>query len=135
MLRSRKAVGFLNSLAFNSSGTAVAAGVHEGTAATWDTRALRPTPLPAPGGDVTGATFSRDGNLLLVTSVASASLWDRTLRRVILELPQSPDIRAAFSPDASLIVLAGRSRLQVLRCDACAPLRELIRRAKSLLPA
>jgi WD40 repeat protein len=135
-LRSRAATtGSVNSLAFNRAGTAIATGGQRGTATTWDTRTLTPTELHAPGGEVTGATFSRGGNLLLVTSGASASLWDRTLRRVILELPQTPDARAELSPDASRIVIAGATRLEALRCDACASLRALERRAHSLLPA
>ena len=80
-------------------------------------------------------TFSRDGGLLLVTSGSIARLWDPTLRRVVLELPGTPGVRAELSPDASKIVIAGGTRLEVRRCDACAPLGELVRRARSLLPA
>jgi WD40 repeat protein len=125
----------VNSVAFNHAGTAIATGGQKGAVRTWDTPTLTPTPLRAPAGEVTGTTFSRGGDLLLVTAGSSARLWDRTLSRVILELPQSPGVRAEFSPDSRRIVIAGKTRLEVLRCDACASLGALRRRAQSLLPS
>ena len=125
----------VKSLAFDRAGDLIATGGQRGTTITWDARTLESTPLRAPGGDITSATFSPDGNLVLVTSGATTRLWDRTLPRVVIELPQTPDARAELSPDGSRIVIAGRRRLQVVRCDACAPLPELERRARSLLPA
>jgi WD40 repeat protein len=125
----------VNSVAFNRAGTAIATGGQKGAIRTWDARTLTPTQLRAPGGEVTGTTFSRGGDLLLVTAGSSARLWDRTLSRVILELPQTPGVRAEFSPDSRRIAIAGQTRLEVLRCDACAPLHALVQRAWSLLPS
>ena len=125
----------VKSLAFDREGELIATGGQRGTTITWDARTLEPTPLRAPGGDITGASFSPDGNLVLVTSGATTRLWDRTLPRVIVELPQTPAARAELSRDGSQIVIAGKTRLQVVPCDACAPLPELERRARSLLPA
>jgi WD40 repeat protein len=134
-MRSRRTTfEVVNSVQFSRAGTAIATGGQKGAIRTWDTRTLTPTPLRAPGGEVTGATFSGGGDLLLVTTGSSARLWDRTLSRVILELPQTPGVRAEFSPDSSRIVIAGKTRLEVLRCDACAPVAALKRRAQSLLP-
>ena len=55
--------------------------------------------------------------------------------RVVVELPRSPDVRAEFSPDGRRIVLAGRTRLEVLTCVPCLPLTTLEERAQALLPA
>ena len=112
----------VKSLAFDRAGELIATGGQRGTTIAWDARTLEPTPLRAPGGDITSATFSPDGDLVLVTSGATTRLWDRTLPRVIVELPQTPDARAELSRDGSRIVIAGKTRLQVVRCDACAPL-------------
>jgi WD40 repeat protein len=136
MLRSRRATnGFVNSLAFDRTGTAIATGGQRGPATTWDAGTLTPSVLQTPEGAVTGTTFSRDSDFLLVTAGATATLWDRRLRRVVVELPRTPNVRAELSPDGSRIVVAGAMLLEVLRCDACAPLDELERRARSLLPA
>ena len=61
---------------------------------------------------------------MLVTSGATTTLWDPTLPRVVVVLPQTPAARAELSPDGSRIVIAGKNRLQVVACDACAPLPE-----------
>ena len=129
--------GAVNSLAFDRSGTVIAAAEQEGMTL-WDMRRVKATTLRTPGGEVMGATFSRDGNLVLVTAGSSATLWDWrdfTQARPIVELPPTAGARAEFSPDGRRIVLAGRSRLEVIRCDACAPLDAQMRRARSLLPA
>ena len=123
----------MKSLAFDRAGELIATGGQRGTTITWDARTLKPTPLRAPGGDITGATFSPDGNLVLVTSGATTRLWDRTLPRVIVELPQTPDARAELSPDGSRIVIAGRT------APPGRPLRRLCaatraRAARSLAP-
>ena len=126
--------GVVTTLAFSSGGGVIATGGQRGTAVTWDGRKLARTPLHAFGGGISGATFSPAGGLLLVTSEKKARLWDRTLRRVVLELPSAQGVRAEFSPDGSQIVIAGRTRLEVLPCIACLPVTELERRARSLLP-
>lgn len=136
MLGSRPAAnGPVSSLAFDRAGTAIATGGQRGPASTWDSRTLTPAVLQTPEGAVTGTTFSRDGNFLLVTAEATATLWDRTLRRVVVELPRTRNVRAELSPDGRRIVVAGATLLEALPCDACAPLDELERRARSLLPA
>ena len=56
----------MNSLAFDRTGTLIAAGEQQGTSV-WDTRTGKATALQAPGDDVSSATFSRNGNLVLVT--------------------------------------------------------------------
>ena len=136
-LRSAQAPGgAVNTVAFDRAGRTIVTGGQKGTAVTWDARTLTPTLLRAPGGQVTGAAFGgRDGDLVLVTAGATARLWDRTLPRVIVALPSTPDVHAELSPDGSRIVIAGKTRLEVLRCDACASLEALERRARSLLPA
>jgi WD40 repeat protein len=125
----------VSSLEFNRDGTTIATGGQKGTAATWDTRALTPTRLRAFGGQISGTTFSPGGDLLLVTSEATARLWDWRLRRVVLELPRTPAVRGEFSPDGSRIVIAGKTRLEVVACYACLPLKKLEQRARALLPA
>jgi WD40 repeat protein len=135
-LRRREvADGVANSLEFNRAGTKIATGGKAGTAAVWDTRTLRATPLRAFGGSISGATFSPDGDVLLVTSEAAARLWDWKLRRVLVELPRTPGVRGEFSPDGSRIVIAGKTQLQVVPCYACLPLEKLEQRARSLLPS
>jgi hypothetical protein len=57
------------------------------------------------------------------------------LRRVVVELPRTGDVRAEFSPDGSRIVIAGRTRVEVIPCYACMPLAKLEQRARSLMPA
>ena len=126
--------GAVNSLAFDRTGTVIAAGEQKGTTV-WDTRAGKETALLAPGDEVSSATFNRDGNLVLVTAGSRTTLWDWAQARVIADLPSTSAARAAFSPDGRWIVLAGRSRLELVRCEACAPLEEQMRRARSLLPA
>ena len=125
----------VNTVAFDRAGKAIATGAQTGTATAWDARMLTATPLRALGGEVTGATFSPNGGLVLVTSGVTARLWDQALRRVIVELPRTRDVQAEFSPDGSRIVVAGATRLEVLRCDACASLDALQERARTLLPS
>ena len=72
---------------------------------------------------------------MLVTSGDTARLWSWTLRRVLVDLPGTGDIRAEFSPDGSQIVVAGKTRLEVMPCVPCLPLKKLEERAESLLPA
>jgi WD40 repeat protein len=135
-VRSRRTIGGpVTSLAFDRTGTGIVTGGQRGTASLWDTRTLTQRPLPAARDTVTAVTFSRYGNLVLVAAEAAASLWGRKLLRVILDLPQTPAIHAALSPDARWMVVAGATRLEILRCYACAPLGELVQHAKSLLPA
>ena len=50
--------GAVSSIAFDRTGTAIVTGGQKGTAFVWDARTLSPTPLPAPGGQVIGASFS-----------------------------------------------------------------------------
>jgi WD40 repeat protein len=125
----------VNTVAFSGDGAAIVTGAQSGIATVWDMRTLTATPLRAFGGEVTGATFSPRGDLVLVTSGVTARLWDPALQRVIVELPRTPNVRAEFSPDGSRIVIAGTTRLEVLRCDACGSLDVLRDRANSLLPA
>jgi WD40 repeat protein len=125
----------VNGVRFNPKGTAIVTGGQSGTTTTWDVRTLTPTELRAFGGEITGAAFSPRGDLLLVTSGVTARLWDLTLRRVVVELPHTADVRAEFSPDGRKIVIAGKSRLQVVSCWACLPLKQLEERARALLPA
>jgi WD40 repeat protein len=124
----------VTSLEFDRSGTMIATGDQKGTAATWDIRTLGATRLRAFGGEVSGATFSPGGGLLLVTAGVTARLWDWRLRRVVVELPSTANVRGEFSPDGSRIVVAGRTRLEVVPCYACLPLQKLRQRARSLLP-
>ena len=134
--RSKRATdGFVNSLAFSPSGSAVALGGQTGTASLWDFRTLRHTLLRAFGGEISGVSFSPDGNYVLVTSGATARLWDRTLRRVLEELPRTGDVRADFSPDGRWIVMTGTKRVELLPCIPCLPPKQLEDRARSLLPA
>jgi WD40 repeat protein len=121
-------------LEFNRKGTAIVTGGQSGTTTTWDVRTLTPTELRAFGGEITGATFSPGGDLLLVTSGVTARLWDLTLRRVVVELPRTVGVRAEFSPDGRKIVIAGKTRLEVVSCIACLPLKEVEERARALLP-
>jgi WD40 repeat protein len=125
----------VTSLAFSRTGGALALGGQTGTSSIWDLRTLEQTPLRAFGGAISGVSFSPDGEFVLVTSGATARLWDRTLRRVLVELPRTGNVRAEFSPDGSRIVVAGAKRLEVLPCIPCLPLSELAERARSLLPA
>jgi WD40 repeat protein len=133
--REQHVTGAVNSLEFDRDGTTIATGGQKGTAATWDTRTLRPTRLRAFGGQISGATFSPGGDLLLVTSEAAARLWDWRLRRIVVELPRTAAVRGEFSPDGSRIVIAGKTRLEVVACYACLPLKKLEQRGRALLPA
>ena len=129
--------GAVHRIAFDRGGMAMVTGGQKGTTVVWDTRTLRPTRLSAAGGQVTGARFGgRDGDLLLVTAeqAAAAKLWDWNGRRVVVELPPTKGAEADFSPNGKWIVLAGKTRLEALRCDSCAPLPGLEQRARSLLP-
>jgi WD40 repeat protein len=125
----------VSSLEFSPTGGAIALGGQTGTASMWDVRTLTPTRLRAFGGEITGVTFSPGGDFVLVTSGVTARLWDRSLRRVLLELPRTGNVRAEFSPDGSQIVIAGKTRLEVLPCVPCLPPEDLEQRARSLLPA
>jgi WD40 repeat protein len=125
----------VSSLEFDRVGAAIVTGGQSGTTTTWDVRTLTPRELRASGGEITGTTFSPRGDLLMVTSGATARLWDLTLRRVVLELPRTPAVRAEFSPDGRKIVIAGKTRLEVVPCWACLPLEQLKERARTLLPA
>jgi WD40 repeat protein len=127
--------GAVNSVSYDRAGTTIATGGRDGTVSLWNARTLTHTKLQAPGGQVTSATFSPDGRLVLVTYGSVTRLWDRRLGRVLLELPPTPDASAEFSPDGQSIVLAGGDRLEILRCYACMPLDALERHARSLLPA
>jgi WD40 repeat protein len=125
----------VSSLEFDRVGAAIVTGGQSGTTTTWAVRTLTSTELRAFGGEITGATFSPGGDLLLVTSGVTARLWDLTLHRVVIELPRTPDVRAEFSPDGRRIVIAGKTRLEVVSCWACLPLQQLEKRARALLPA
>jgi WD40 repeat protein len=135
--RGRATDDSVTTVAFNRTGTAIATGGQRGAVTVWDVRprTLAPTPLRAFGGEVTGVSFSPDGDLVLVTSGVTARLWDRRLQRVIIELPRTREVRAEFSPDGRRIVIAGKTRLEMIRCDACGSLDVLGERARSLLPA
>lgn len=125
----------VTSLEFSPAGGALALGGQTGTSSIWNLQTLTPTQLRAFGGAISGVAFSPDGNFVLATSGATARLWDRTLRRVLVELPRTANVRAEFSPDGSRIVIAGTKRLQVLPCIPCLPQEKLKERARSLLPA
>ena len=123
----------VNVLAYDATGTAIATGGQKGTRI-WDARTLASRTLQAPGGAVTSVQFSPDGSLVLIASGSVRRLWDRALRRVVLELPRVRDARAELSPDATKLVVAGDAQLEIRDCAACARLGELVRRARSLLP-
>jgi WD40 repeat protein len=125
----------VRSLEFSPTGTAVAVGGQTGTTSIWNVRTFGATPLRAFGGEITGVTFSPGGEFVLVTSGDTARLWSWTLRRVVVELPGTGGIRAEFSPDGSQIVVAGKTRLEVIPCVPCLPLEKLEERAESLLPS
>ena len=138
-LRSAQAPGgAVIRIAFDRTGTVIVTGGQRGTAVVWDARTLAPTPLSAPGGQVTGARFGgHDDGLVLVTAeqTPTARLWDWKQQRVLVELPPTNGTQAEFSPDGSRIVIAGKTRLEDLRCDACQALGELVRLAHELLPS
>jgi WD40 repeat protein len=125
----------VSSLEFSPAGGAIALGGQAGTASIWRTRTLTGTVLRAFGGQITGTTVSPGGDFVLVTSESTARLWDRSLRRVIAELPGTGDVRGEFSPDGTRIVIAGAKRLEVLPCIPCLPQQRLEEKARSLLPA
>ncbi len=128
----------MNAIAFDPTGTKIVTGGQKGTTVVWDARTLEPARLSAPGGQVTGARFGgADGDLVLVTAeqARAARLWDWRRQRFVADLPPTGGAQAEFSPDGSLILVAGKSVLEVLPCDACAPLDALEERARSLLPA
>ena len=138
-LRSAQAPGgAVIRIAFDRTGTVIVTGGQRGTAVVWDARTLAPTPLSAPGGQVTGTALGgHDDDLVLVTAeqTPTARLWDWKQQRVLVGLPPTNGIQAEFSPSGSRIVIAGKTRLEVLRCDACQPLAELERLAHALLPS
>jgi WD40 repeat protein len=125
----------VRSLEFSPTGVAIAVGGQTGTTSIWNARTRKSTRLRAFGGEITGVTFSPGGDFVLVTSGDTARLWAWRLRRVLVELPRTRDVRAEFSPDGSQIVIAGKTRLEVLPCIPCLPQDELEERARSLLPA
>jgi WD40 repeat protein len=125
----------VTSLEFSPAGGVLALGGQTGTSSIWNLRTLTPTQLRAFGGEISGVTFSPDGNFVLVTSGTTARLWDRTLRRVLVELPRTGNVQAEFSPDGHRIAIAGTNRLEVLPCIPCLPQEKLEERARSLLPA
>ena len=66
---------------------------------------------------------------MIVTSKDhDARLWDWARARVLVEYPNTKNVRAEFSPDGRWIVLAGKTRLEAVRCYARAPLDDLERR-------
>ncbi len=138
-LRSAKASGRgVNRIAFDRTGAVIATGGQRGNAVVWDARTLSPTPLSAPGGQVTGARFGgHDGGLMLVTAeqTPTARLWDWKQQRVLVLLSPTDGAQAEFSPDGNQIVVAGKTRLEELRCEACLALDELVRLAQTLLPS
>ena len=135
-LRSREAPGgAVSSIAFDGTGSALVIGGQKGTAYVWDARRRLPIALPGTGGEVIGASFSPDDNLVIVTSRDhDARLWDWARARVLAEYPNTKNVRAEFSPDGRWIVLAGKTRLEAVRCYACAQLEDLEQRGRSLLP-
>ena len=91
--------------------------------------------LPGPGGEVIGASFSGPTTTCVVTAerprrealgLGAGARARRTSRH--------EDMRAEFSPDGSWIVIAGKTRLEAVRCYACAQLEDLEQRGRSLLP-
>jgi WD40 repeat protein len=125
----------ITSVGYDAAGTAIATVGQDDTARIWSARTLGETTLRSPGGAVTSARFSPDGRFVLVSSGSTTRLWDREMRRIVLELPRTPHARPGFSPDGRNIVLAGDTRLVVDRCYACLPLDALVRHARTLLPA
>ena len=53
---------------------------------------------------------------------------------MLVELPRTGDVRAEFSPDGSQIVIAGKTRLEVMPCIPCLPLKTLEERASRSCP-
>ena len=127
--------GTVSAVGFNRAGTAIVTGGQMGRVTTWDASTLAATPLTTTEDSVTGAGLSRGAHLVLVSAGASAALWDRTVGRLVVEFPQTPDARVEFSPDEKWIALAGKTRLEVVRCYACMSTARLEQRARSLLPA
>lgn len=138
-LRSAQAPGgAVIRIAFDRTGDVIVTGGQRGTAVVWDARTLAPTPLSAPGGQVTGARFGgHDGDLVLVTAeqTPTSRLWAWKQQRILVGLPPTNNPQADFSRDGSRIVIAGKTRLEALHCAACQPLGELVRLAQALLPS
>ena len=126
----------VNTVAFDREGTAIATGAQTGIATAWDARTLTATPLRALGGEVTGATFSPNGDLVLVTSGVTARLWIGRLQRVIVELPREP--RTCKPSSAPTEVASCSQARSVRRCSAATPARRSTsyrsERARSFLP-
>ncbi|MGC1188093.1 MAG: AAA family ATPase [Candidatus Acidiferrales bacterium] len=63
---------------------------------------------------VTGASFSPDGNSLLIATAGSAQVWDLAARNVVTTLkPPDPVLHAAFGPDDHLIMIVSASGISL----------------------
>jgi len=134
--RTRRAnEGPVSAIGFNPAGTSIVTGAQFGTVRTWDAVTLTSTLLTTTEFSVTGVGLSRGADLVLVSAGSGATLWDRTVGQPVVELPQTPDARAEFSPDGKWIALAGGTGLEVVQCYACMSTRSLEQRARALLPA
>ena len=95
---------------FSSKGDlVVAAGGREAkrwSAATW----ARLYTLRLPG-RATSATFSRDGRLLLTTSLGGSTVWSTASGRRLATLESRPVVRGAISPSGNLVATLDRVSL------------------------
>ena len=81
------------------------------------------------------AEFSPDGRFVLTASAdGTARLWDPALETTVAVFVKPGLGGARFSPDGRLVAVGGAT-VQVHPCALCAPFDELVRVARSRLPA
>jgi WD40 repeat protein/transcriptional regulator with XRE-family HTH domain len=125
-------------VAFAPDGERVVAGYDDGTARVWRVGALdEPAVVLRGHRDVLlGVEFSPDGRFVLTTgSDRSARLWDPVLGTSLLILPTGEDGRATFDRESRLIAVGGPRTVEVYRCEICRPFGDLVRLARTRLPA
>ena len=122
----------LTSVAFDSSGTLVAAGSSSGAVWLWDRRSgKRPARLAGNGDAVTDVSFDPTGRYLVsvLAHRGTANVWSVPRGQLVttLRTRASSLEGAAFAPSGRRVAVAGAGgRATVFECAECRPLRSLV---------
>jgi WD40 repeat protein len=129
--------GPIHAVAYAPGGARLVTAGDDRTARIWDAaRGRQVTVLRGHEAQLTSAAYDPGGKLVLTAALdGTARLWDPGLEGSILVLRKSELGSAEFSPDGRRIVLVGDAGVELRDCEVCAPLRELVRRARALSAA